>query len=71
MTANVGTVDRIVRAVIGVVLLLAALGGGLDAVAYPYVKYAAIAVGVVMLVVATVRVCPIYMIFGLRTCPRS
>ncbi len=68
MTANVGTIDRIVRALIGVALLLAALAGGLDAIAFPYVKYAAIVVGVVMLVVAAVRVCPIYMIFGIRSC---
>jgi len=68
MTANVGTIDRIVRTLIGVALLVAAFGGSLDAIAFPYLKYAAIAVGVVMLVVATFRVCPIYMIFGIRSC---
>ena len=31
-------------------------------------KYGAAVVGVVMLVVAATRVCPIYSIFGFKTC---
>ena len=68
MTVNVGTVDRIIRALIGVVLLAVAFGGALDAMTTPYPKYAAIAIGLVMLATATMRMCPIYRIFGIRTC---
>lgn len=68
MTVNVGTVDRIIRVLLGVVLLAVAFGGALDAMATPYLQYVAIAIGVVMLATATMRMCPIYRIFGIRTC---
>ena len=68
MTRNVGTTDRVIRALLGVVLLFLALFSGLPFFALPVVKVVAIAVGVVMLAVAVVRVCPIYSIFGFRTC---
>ena len=68
MTVNVGTVDRVIRALIGIVLLAVAFGGVLDAMTTPYPKYVAIAIGVVMLATATMRMCPIYRIFGIRTC---
>ena len=66
MTINVGTVDRIARAILGVVLLyLAFIGGGLDASAW---KWVAVAAGVVMLGTSAMKFCPIYRIFGMRTC---
>lgn len=68
MTANVGTIDRIFRAVLGLVLLWFALFSGLPLADTPVWKYGAAIVGVVMLIVALVRVCPIYSIFGLKTC---
>jgi hypothetical protein len=34
----------------------------------PSLKYGAAVFGVVMLIVAVVRVCPVYSIFGLKTC---
>ena len=68
MTVNVGTIDRILRAALGVVLLYLAFGSGLPAFEGAFLKYGAALVGVVMLIVAAVRVCPIYSIFGLKTC---
>ncbi|ODR95039.1 hypothetical protein AUC70_04645 [Methyloceanibacter stevinii] len=68
MTANVGTIDRIFRAVLGLVLLWFAFFSGLPLADTPVWKYGAAIVGVVMLIVALVRVCPIYSIFGLKTC---
>ena len=68
MTANIGTIDRIFRAVLGVVLLWFAFFSGLPLADNLVWKYGAAIVGVVMLIVALVRVCPIYSIFGLKTC---
>lgn len=68
MTVNVGTIDRIVRAVLGLVLLYLAFGSGLPLFDGAVMKYGAALIGIVMLVVAAVRVCPIYSIFGVKTC---
>lgn len=66
MTANVGMIDRILRSVIGVVLLyLAFASGALDGTIWQWV--AAVA-GVIMLGVAAVRFCPVYTVLGIRTC---
>ena len=67
MTTNVGTADRIVRALIGLVLIALPFATSLTAES-PLLTYGAIAVGVVMLLVALTRVCPVYSVFGLKTC---
>lgn len=65
MTVNVGALDRIARAVLGLVLLYLgfAVAGGLWQVL-------AIVAGLVMLGVAATRVCPVYSLFGIKTCAR-
>lgn len=68
MTANVGTLDRILRAALGVALLVLAFASGLPFFDGAVAKYGAAAIGLVMLVVSATRVCPIYAIFGLKTC---
>ena len=66
MTVNVGTVDRIARAILGVVLLYAAfVSGALDSSVW---KWIAAAAGVIMLGTAAVKFCPLYRLFGMRTC---
>lgn len=56
---NVGSIDRIVRIVVGLGLLsLVALGGRLWGW-----------IGVVPLATALIGWCPLYSIFGVRTCP--
>lgn len=67
MTPNVGTLDRFLRAALGVVLILLPFVTGLTA-GSALLTYGAIAVGVVMLLVALTRVCPVYSLFGLKTC---
>lgn len=62
MKANVGTLDRIVRIVVGIALIAAAATGTLGAWAY---------VGVVPLLTGLARVCPLYSVLGIRTCPAS
>lgn len=70
MTANVGTIDRIARALLGAVLLYLAFASGLLLFDGALFKYGAAIVGLVMIVVAATRVCPIYSIFGIKTCGR-
>ena len=68
MTTNVGTLDRILRAALGLVLLYLAFFGGLQLFAEPLFKYGAAVIGVVMLATSVIRICPLYSIFGLKTC---
>ncbi len=68
MTVNVGSIDRILRAGLGIALLYLAFFSDLPLFAGGAVKYGAALIGFVMLVVALVRVCPIYSLFGIRTC---
>ncbi|MEK0081912.1 DUF2892 domain-containing protein [Benzoatithermus flavus] len=59
MTRNVGTIDRVVRIVAGLVLLALALFGG------QWWGW----LGVVPLVTALAGFCPAYRLLGLSTCP--
>ena len=61
MKTNIGSVDRILRIVVG----LALLGAGL------YLKSWWGLVGLVPILTALVRFCPAYLPFGLSTCPRE
>ncbi|MEE4121449.1 MAG: DUF2892 domain-containing protein [Paracoccaceae bacterium] len=64
MTANVGNIDRIARAVLGVVLLLAAFTAGWGTAG---TVIAAVA-GLVLLGTAGMRFCPAYRLLGMSTC---
>lgn len=68
MTINVGTLDRALRAALGVALLYAAFFSGIALFDVALYKYGAAVIGAVMLVVAAVGMCPIYSIIGLKTC---
>lgn len=63
MAANVGTIDRGLRIVVGLALIGAALG--LYGPAYASVWGW---VGVIPLITALVGWCPAYTIFGIKTC---
>jgi hypothetical protein len=67
MTVNVGTADRIFRAVLGIVLVALPFVTSLTA-GSTLLTFGSVAVGVVMLVTAATRICPLYSIFGLKTC---
>ncbi|WP_172327103.1 DUF2892 domain-containing protein [Mangrovicoccus sp. HB161399] len=63
MTANIGNVDRIIRLILGAILVLfGALGltGG--------VQIAAIVAGIVLLATAGTRFCLLYRLAGVNTC---
>jgi hypothetical protein len=58
MAANVGTIDRILRIVVGLVLIALALVG-------PRTPWGWI--GVIPLVTALVNFCPLYALIGIKT----
>jgi len=64
--SNVGNIDRVVRAIIGTLLILYALvtdsniAGMLDAVL--------LVVGIVLIFTSAIRFCPLYKLLGINTC---
>ncbi|WER50294.1 DUF2892 domain-containing protein [Cupriavidus sp. WKF15] len=64
MQANVGTIDRVLRIVVGLVLIGLAATGRIGAWGW---------IGILPLLTGVVRVCPAYSIVGVKTCasPKS
>ena len=62
MKVNVGGADRILRIVVGLALILLALSGQIGAWGW---------IGVVPLATGLFRMCPLYSVFGMNTCPMS
>lgn len=69
---NVGGLDRVLRIVLGLILLTVALlppfAGFSVVVGLGAWKWAVAAVGAVMLLTGVLRVCPAYLPFGVNTC---
>ncbi|MBF0093780.1 MAG: DUF2892 domain-containing protein [Alphaproteobacteria bacterium] len=59
MTRNVGGIDRILRIVIGLALIVAAVAGLFAPWGY---------IGVIPLLTGAIGWCPAYLPFGLKTC---
>jgi hypothetical protein len=59
MKANVGGIDRILRIVLGAILILWAVLGG------PVWAW----IGIVPLATGLIKFCPLYPILGMSTCP--
>lgn len=68
MSPNVGTIDRSLRAALGAVLLYFAFFSGLPVFATPLFQYGATVIGVVMLATSAFKICPLYSVFGFKTC---
>lgn len=62
MKTNVGGLDRILRILVGLVLIALAATGTVGAWGW---------IGIVPLVTGLLRSCPLYSIIGLNTCPLS
>ena len=62
MKTNVGSIDRVLRVVIGLALVVMAATGTIAAWGY---------IGVIPLVTGLVGTCPLYRLLGLNTCPLS
>lgn len=60
MKANVGSIDRVIRILMGLALIAATLSGAIGAWGW---------LGVIPLTTGMFRFCPAYALFGLRTCP--
>jgi len=63
MEKNAGTVDRIVRVVIGIILLYAVVTGMVQGIA----MYVAGILGLTMLVTAALAYCPLYPVLKINT----
>jgi len=61
---NMGWIDRVVRFVIGVVLLAYAVPVGFEPSSWNWVGW----IGVVPLLTAVFGVCPLYSLLGISTC---
>lgn len=68
MTVNVGAVDRILRLALGLVLIALPYLTQFELWANPLARFGLPIVGLVLVVTAAVKFCPLYRIVGLRTC---
>ena len=64
MVKNVGTVDRVIRAILGILFLVGAF-----LVMGTVFKVILAILAIVMLFTAITQYCPLYKIFGMSTCP--
>lgn len=69
--ANVGSLDRALRFVAGIVLLVAPFALPDAFAALGAWRLAVAAVGAVLLGTALFRFCPAYVLLGIRTCPAA
>ncbi|MFN4010614.1 YgaP family membrane protein [Pannonibacter sp.] len=63
MSVNMGSIDRLLRVIVGLALLAFAFFGPAD-IAWKWVGY----IGVVPLLTAAIGWCPAYTILGIKTC---
>lgn len=64
MKKNLGSPDKIVRFIIALIALILFFTNSLSG----WQMYAVLAVGAVMLITALINFCPLYAIFGMKTC---
>ncbi len=67
-TANVGSTDRMLRIIAGVILIVLPF---IMAFGTPILQYGLPIVGAVLVFTALVRFCPAYTLLGVNTCSRS
>ena len=69
MEKNEGTTDRVVRVILGIILLyVGAIYMGLSGI----LSYIVVIVGLLLLVTGLIGVCCLYSVFGMNTCkPRT
>ena len=68
MSANVGTIDRALRAILGLILIAASFFYASELWTNPVFKFGALIVGAVLVLTSVVRSCPLYRLIGVRTC---
>ncbi len=68
MSINLGYIDRVLRFVIGIILIAIPFVAGFAIFENDLYKYGAMVIGIILSATALVRFCPLYWIFGIRTC---
>jgi hypothetical protein len=68
MATNLGNIDRIIRLVLGIVLLAAPFVSGMALFDSTVATAISGIAGLVMLGTSSMKFCPLYRIFGIRTC---
>lgn len=66
--ANIGTFDRILRLLLGAALVALPFLLAESVAALGAWRFALVGVGAVLIGTAIFRICPAYMLFGVRTC---
>ena len=68
MRANTGPIDRMVRALLGLLLIPMAFVPSLTLASSPALQAAVVIVGAVVIVTALLGFCPLYRLLGFSTC---
>ena len=68
MTKNVGSTDKILRLIVGAVLVILPLFTGMTVFESPAMTIASLLVGAVLIGTALFNFCPLYRLLGIRTC---
>jgi uncharacterized membrane protein HdeD (DUF308 family) len=68
MTTNLGSFDRVFRLILGVVLLSAPFFSGLAFYESSAVTIVSVIAGLIMVATSAMKFCPLYRIFGIKTC---
>ena len=68
MTPNVGTIDRALRLILGLALLVLPFATQMALFSSPLMTWGSAIVGAVLIATAGMRFCPLYRIIGVKTC---
>ena len=71
MKSNLGTQDRLMRAAIGILILVGILTSPTDIFTFPALYYGTIVLGVMSLFNSMSSICIIFKIIGMNTCPMN
>jgi DUF2892 family protein len=66
--ANMGTIDRVLRLLAGVTLIAMPYFCSHDFWSNPAARWGIPIVGVILVLTAAVRFCPLYKVLGIKTC---
>lgn len=71
MDRNVGRTDRVVRIIVGLILIVAPLLNIPAVWSSEVMGYLSMTIGLVLALTAIFGVCPIYAVLGVQTCHRT
>jgi len=68
MVKNIGSADKIIRLIVGIVLIGLPFLNAIALFDSSTMKILSVAIGVILAATALFRFCPIYRVLGLKTC---